>query len=145
MINMNPVSNEAAGAQVPAPEQLPDAGAASEAAAAGAASAEQSPNPFEKAVATGQTGPASSLPPMTLPLPPSTPQATPPKDSPTTVQTSTPAIVDDGDLIEKEWVHKAKQIVEANRDDPYRQSEQLTVFKADYMKKRYDKNIKLSK
>lgn len=52
---------------------------------------------------------------------------------------------DDGDLIEKEWVEKAKQIVEKNRDDPYKQSEELTVFKADYMKKRYNKDIKVDK
>ena len=52
---------------------------------------------------------------------------------------------DDGDLIEKEWVEKAKQIVEKNRDDPYKQSEELNVFKADYMKKRYNKDIKVDK
>lgn len=46
------------------------------------------------------------------------------------------------DLIEKEWVSKAKQIVEQTRDDPYKQSEGLTMMKVDYMKKRYNKNIK---
>lgn len=51
---------------------------------------------------------------------------------------------DDDDLIEKAWVEKAKQIVERTRDDPFRQSEALTVFKADYMKKRYGKTIKIS-
>jgi len=51
---------------------------------------------------------------------------------------------DDGDLIEKAWVDKAKQIVERTRDDPHKQSEAITVFKADYMKKRYGKTIKLS-
>lgn len=56
-----------------------------------------------------------------------------------------PPVVDDGDLIEKEWVNKAKQIVDQNRNDPYKQSEELTVFRADYMKKRYNKNIKVDK
>jgi hypothetical protein len=51
---------------------------------------------------------------------------------------------DDNDLIEKEWVNRAKQIVEGNRDDPYKQSEDLTLFKADYIKKRYGKTIKVS-
>lgn len=46
------------------------------------------------------------------------------------------------DLIEKEWVSKAKQIVEQTRDDPYKQSEGLTMMKVDYMKKRYNKTIK---
>jgi hypothetical protein len=48
-------------------------------------------------------------------------------------------------LIEKEWVDKAKKIVEHTRDDPYRQSEELTVVKAEYMKKRYDKTVKVNK
>lgn len=52
-------------------------------------------------------------------------------------------VVDEGDLIEKEWVEKAKQIVEKTRDDPHKQSEELNVFKADYMKQRYNKNIKV--
>lgn len=46
------------------------------------------------------------------------------------------------DLIEKEWVSKAKQIVEQTKDDPYKQSEGLTMVKMDYMKKRYNKSIK---
>ena len=50
---------------------------------------------------------------------------------------------DDGDLIEKEWVDKAKQIVEHYHDDPYNQSKQMTIFRADYMKKRYNRTIKL--
>ena len=53
--------------------------------------------------------------------------------------------IDDGDLIEKEWVEKAKAIVDRNRYDPYKQNEELTVFKADYMQKRYNKSIKLNK
>jgi len=54
-----------------------------------------------------------------------------------------PPVIDDGDLIEKEWVSKARQIVERNRNDPRKQSDELTAFKADYMKKRYNKDIKL--
>jgi hypothetical protein len=101
-------------------------------------------------------GPASdAVPPMTFPLPPAAPPADQPANpgniaqtplqsdvSPTT-QPATPQVIDDGDLIEKEWVNKAKQIVEQNRNDPHKQSEELTVFRADYMKKRYNKNIKL--
>jgi hypothetical protein len=54
-------------------------------------------------------------------------------------------LIKDDDLIEKEWVDKAKRIVEHTRGDPQQQSEQLTLVKADYMKKRYDKTIKISK
>jgi hypothetical protein len=55
------------------------------------------------------------------------------------------AIVDDGDLIEKEWINRIKQIVAATRNDPYKQSEQLAALRAEYMKKRYGKDIKLGK
>ncbi len=58
---------------------------------------------------------------------------------------ATATITDDDDDIEKVWVNKAKQIVERTRNDPYRQSEELTVVKADYMKQRYNKIIKVSK
>ena len=64
--------------------------------------------------------------------------------APTAAQNSALLADDDSDLIEKEWVNKAKQIVEHNRDDPYKQSENLTVFKADYIKKRYGKTIKVN-
>jgi hypothetical protein len=55
------------------------------------------------------------------------------------------AIVDDGDLIEKEWVNRAKQIIAGTLSDPYKQSEQLAALRAEYMKKRYGKDIKLDK
>lgn len=56
-----------------------------------------------------------------------------------------PAIANDLDLIEKEWVDKAKAIVAQNRTDPHAQNQQMNYFKADYMKKRYNKDIKLEK
>lgn len=52
---------------------------------------------------------------------------------------------DDKDKIEKEWVDKARKIVEQTKHDPHRQSEELTVMKADYMKQRYNKIIKVEK
>lgn len=55
-----------------------------------------------------------------------------------------PANADDTDLIEKEWVNKAKAIVMQTKDDPHTQSQQVTRFKADYLKKRYNKDIKIS-
>jgi Txe/YoeB family toxin of Txe-Axe toxin-antitoxin module len=54
-----------------------------------------------------------------------------------------PAMADDGDLIEKEWVLKVKQVVRATAHDPYEQNLQFTKLKADYMQKRYGKSIKL--
>lgn len=47
----------------------------------------------------------------------------------------------DLDLIEKEWVLKAKQIVEQTSDDPFSQQEELSKMKAEYLKKRYKKDL----
>ncbi len=54
---------------------------------------------------------------------------------------ATPEEAADSDLIEKEWVIKAKQIVEHTAEDPFQQQEELSKMKADYMKKRYNKDI----
>ena len=62
---------------------------------------------------------------------------------PTTPASDSPAIADDVDVIEKEWVQKAKTIVSQTKDDPHKQSVELTKFKHDYMSKRYGKDIKL--
>ena len=51
-------------------------------------------------------------------------------------------VADDLDLIEKEWVDKAKTIVTQTRNDPYSQNKELNKFKATYMQKRYNKEIK---
>lgn len=56
---------------------------------------------------------------------------------------SAPAIADDADLIEKEWVMKARQIVEQTKADPYAQNQQMNQMKADYIKKRYNKDLKV--
>lgn len=55
------------------------------------------------------------------------------------VEITLPPAAQDNDLIEKEWVEKAKQIVEHTRDNPYEQQRALAEMKADYMKKRYNK------
>ncbi len=66
--------------------------------------------------------------------------------SPTTGAHSTlsPHIADDADLIEKEWVNIAKSIVANTKDNPSEQSKEINKFKADYLKKRYNKDIKVS-
>lgn len=55
-----------------------------------------------------------------------------------------PHQAEDSDLIEKEWVMRAKAIVEQTKNDPYQQNKQINHFKADYVKKRYDKELKVS-
>lgn len=57
-------------------------------------------------------------------------------------QLSVPEIADDVDLIEKEWVKKAKEIVHATQGDPHEQTNQINKMKVEYIKKRYGKDIK---
>lgn len=49
-----------------------------------------------------------------------------------------PAIADDVDVIEKEWVQKAKNIVESTKDDPNKQSSELSGLKKEYRKNRFE-------
>ena len=53
-------------------------------------------------------------------------------------------IADDSDLIEKEWVIRAKSIVSQTKDDPNLQNKEVNKIKAEYMKKRYNKDLKVS-
>jgi hypothetical protein len=110
------------------------------------ASPEQQTQPSEKAPKA--TAPSTGMPPSILNLPhaqPATDSAT--NDSSTTPSSSSssPQFAQDKDLIDKEWVNKAKSIVERNKDDPFKQSEELTLLKADYMQKRFNKTLKLNK
>jgi hypothetical protein len=104
--------------------------------------AHEKTNSAPEAVNTGSKAAASV--PLTIPLP-YDPTMTPQQSAPTTSQSSSAQVSDDKDLIDKEWVDKAKAIVERTRNDPYKQSEDLTLLKADYMKKQYSKTIRISK
>jgi hypothetical protein len=64
--------------------------------------------------------------------------------SQTPASDDSPLIANDEDLIEKEWVTKAKKIVEQTRSDPYRQESEVSKLQADYLKKRYGKDIKVT-
>lgn len=77
--------------------------------------------------------------------PPASPTASPTGDPALPAQGASPLIADDNDLIEKEWVEKAKQLVEQTKGDPYKQNQEMNKFKASYIKKRYNKDIHLSK
>ena len=75
--------------------------------------------------------------PVTLPAPvpvaDDTTQSTPTDDL--------PAVAADDDLIEKEWVDKAKQIINETRDDPAAREKQVGRLQVDYLKKRYGKEL----
>lgn len=49
----------------------------------------------------------------------------------------------DVDVIEKVWIDKAKHIVDKTSSDPFEQQKMLSQIKADYIKKRFNKDIKI--
>lgn len=68
-----------------------------------------------------------------------------PQTAPVSTQTTKAGPkADDADLIEKQWVDKAKLIVEKTKNDPYVQNKELSKVKAEYVSKRFDKDLKLS-
>ncbi|PLS80629.1 hypothetical protein CYG49_04695 [Candidatus Saccharibacteria bacterium] len=107
---------------------------------------EQAPQQVEQRETAPQAGvgdPAFAAPQAPPPLPPAiTPQ---PQDitDPTPVDDN-PIVAADEDLIEKEWVERAKKIVASTKDDPYLQEKEVSKLQADYLKKRYGKEVKLT-
>lgn len=60
-----------------------------------------------------------------------------------TADLGAPLVAADEEVIEQEWVQKAKKIVADTKDDPYRQEQEVGRLQAEYIKKRYGKDIKL--
>lgn len=78
-------------------------------------------------------------PPALPPLPTIAPAPTPQQP----VSDTNPAAAADEDLIEKEWVEKAKKVVAETKHDPYLQGQEVSKLQADYLRKRYGKTVKL--
>ena len=102
-----------------------------------------------RSIEMGATGNPAPPPPAGPPPAASRQQAGQPMQQPLQqpvgMMRGNPSVADDADLIEKEWVIRAKQIVEHTRTDPRKQSEAMNLMKADYLKKRYNRTIKLTK
>lgn len=144
---MNPSSNETLSGPLPTatPEQVPGSVVMSEAGVKPVEQGPATPETYSASKAPAMAAPPIlPLPPLAAPAAPTTPLEPASQDDSAAPTTSVLPTADD-DLIEKEWVNKAKAIVERNRDDPYKQSEELTAVKADYMQKHYNKTIKLNK
>lgn len=55
-----------------------------------------------------------------------------------------PVAADDSDTIEAEWVEAVKQTVMQHKNDPYVLSKNIESLRAAYLKRRYNKDIKLA-
>lgn len=92
-----------------------------------------------------EVNPGVSAPPV-LPSPVVLPTPPPPQPSTNGAGASTatddlPLVANDDDLIEKEWVDKAKKIIVETKDDPHRREQEVGKLQADYLRKRYGKEL----
>lgn len=74
-----------------------------------------------------------SLPTPVLPAQPSTQSVVTDDDI--------PSVAADDDLIEKEWVDKAKKILAETKDDPYRREREISKLQIEYIRRRYGREI----
>ncbi len=92
-----------------------------------------------------QTSPAvQPLAPTSVSAPTAQPQMSARPSMQQAIAASLPLSAEDKDLIERIWVDKAKMIVRQTYGDPFVQSKALGQVKADYIRKRYGKEIKVS-
>lgn len=62
-------------------------------------------------------------------------------DDQAVVAGATPLVAGDDDLIEKEWVDRAKQIIASTKDDPHKRETEIKNLQIEYVKKRYGRVI----
>lgn len=79
--------------------------------------------------------------PVLPPLPPIAPVTTISRQA--IFDDTNPTSAADEDLIEKEWVEKAKKVVAETKHDPYLQGQEVSKLQADYLKKRYGKTVNI--
>lgn len=93
-------------------------------------------------VTAGQYGGTGSAVPN---LPGNVPTMQPPALSPAHIDHHSSQITQDDhtDELDKEWISKAKLIVEQTKNDPFTQSKEVGRVKADYLRIRFNKHIKL--
>lgn len=86
--------------------------------------------------ATAAAVDAAAAPSVPVPAPITTPVA-----DDTTAITDVPTVANDDDLIEKEWVDKAKQIISDTKDNPYQRERAVSQLQREYLLKRYGKEL----
>lgn len=114
--------------QVPTPEQVP------------AQPERQETKEQHRDSPSGDPGAVVQATPVAPPLPVIAPPAS--GQAVTPVNTN-PVVAADDDLIEKEWVEKAKKVIAETKHDPHLQEAEVSKLQADYLQKRYGKTVKL--
>lgn len=102
--------------------------------------------PATEATPGKQATPAALQLPVVLPDAPVVVPVSPTQDDSSVSPVSSPKTsklpADDKNLIEKQWVQKAKEIVAETKNDPYKQKNEMSKAKADYIQKRFKKTVK---
>ncbi len=96
---------------------------------------------FEQAAEAGArvSDAASAASQVATPAAPQPVQAHPQQNG--AITSDTPLVAADEDVIEKEWVDKAKAIIQQTKDDPYKRTQQVNALQRDYLQKRYGKVV----
>lgn len=58
-----------------------------------------------------------------------------------TIISQTPVSARDDDIIEKEWISKVKSIISSTSDNPHEQQSMMSKLMADYVLKRYGREV----
>lgn len=98
-------------------------------------------SPSHESAGPKQSQPSLSIDPSSVAIPAA--QAISPVGSSYSNPTILPAPIDDHEL-EKQYVAKAKLVIGQTRTDPYVQSKELNKVRAEFIKRKYGKDIKLS-
>lgn len=127
----------------PNPEQAPQPEPASPEAEPSVAP-EQAPRPEREPQPQPSGDRGISLPPVQVspPAPAADAAAVTPAVDPAAAD-DTPAVADDVDVIEKEWVNRAKKVIEQTKNDPHAQEEGFERLQVEYQQKRYGRDIKM--
>ena len=89
----------------------------------------------------GLAGPILSQPPQQQPISSAASQVTALPDPQQSQMVPDPQIADDVDVIEKEWVDKAKKILAQTRDDPFTREREISKLQIEYIRRRYGREI----
>lgn len=91
------------------------------------------------AEARAQVSDAAAMATGAVPVAPVVPVHNQPGQASTS--STTPLVAADEDLIEKEWVDKAKEIIEQTQGDPHARTQKVNELQRDYLQKRYGKVV----
>lgn len=140
---MKPQPNNLENAPKKSPESLPTPGSGKklEGVPIGALEHLGDDISHEGDVGATKNGPqaSSTAVPAVLPI---LPPVTQDDDTDNTINPAPVAAADD-DVIEKEWVNKAKTVIKQTKGNPYAKEREVSKLQADYMQKRYGKQVKI--